>query len=256
MSIVVSVLISILTAVAYTSPLIERKMHDPYIVCHDPPPPAYALPLGYRTYQSSMDLCSAANGERGHNVGCFCSTSRGKLHCDSNVDPRLALATTEWFNRTNDHYASLMEFCDVACYCSDAASARLARESSQRNSLNRVSHPWPNPTATYIGSTNDTLDAEMVDNNQCGSDCSTQADCAGGPDGCLCKTQSEQYVPTKGMVMFAAACMISLGGKRAETSPCPCNGTYVSHTCCDAVDGIVQEPEHFKLGELLNTYQP
>ena len=50
---------------------------------------------------------------------------------------------------------------------------------------------------------------------------------------------------------FVAACIISLSGKREESRPCPCNATYVSHTCCDVEDGLVWEAGKFKLGELL-----
>ena len=253
MFISIFVILSILTAVAYTSSLIERKIYDPYIVCHNPPPPVYALPAGYlaQDYRTSMDLCSAANGQR-NNVGCFCSSSRSDLHCGEDLgDPILAKATTDWFDRTNDHTATLQEFCDIACYCSDPISAGLARSSMQRNSpLNRILNH--NNTQTFIGRIGES-DTEMASNSHCGNTCMNQADCAGGHDGCTCKTQSEQYVPGKGMVMFAAACMISLGGKREEQSPCPCNSTYVSQSCCDATDGIVQEPGHLKLGEVLNS---
>ena len=86
--------------------------------------------------------------------------------------------------------------------------------------------------------------------NQCGNSCSTNANCTGG-NGCTCKTQSQSYQPGAGTVAFAAACIISLGGKRDEPVPCPCNGTYVSHACCRVQDGMVWEREEFKLGELL-----
>ena len=88
-------------------------------------------------------------------------------------------------------------------------------------------------------------------NNQCGNNCTTNQDCtAGGAKGCLCSTQSEQYQPGKGMVMFVAACVVSLGGKRDGGRPCPCNGTYVSYGCCGVEDGMVWEGAEFKLGEL------
>ena len=69
----------------------------------------------------------------------------------------------------------------------------------------------------------------------------------------MCSTQSERYQPGSGTVAFVAACIISIsggGGKRHDTRPCPCNATYVSYGCCGAVDGLVWEEEHFKLGEL------
>lgn len=86
---------------------------------------------------------------------------------------------------------------------------------------------------------------------QCGNNCTRIADCKDTANGCTCRTQSEQYVPGKGTVMYAAACIVSLGGKREEQRPCPCNQTYVSDACCAATDGIVQEPTYLKLGELL-----
>ena len=240
-----------LTTIAYTSPLFERKIFDPYIICHNPPPPAYALPSGYssQNYPNSMDLCSAANGQRSQNVGCFCSSAYSDLHCDSDLaDATLAKAATPFFN-PSDEPESFLEFCELACYCADTKSATLARNSLQRNSqLNRVLNDHYDP----FSFTSDDDTANLISyNNQCGSNCSTNIDCAGGQNGCKCKTQSEQYVPGKGMVMFAAACIISLRGKREEQMPCPCNGTYVSHACCEVLDGTVQEPERFKLGELL-----
>ena len=197
-----------------------------------------------------MDLCSAANGQRSKNVGCFCSRSRSELHCDPELaDATLAEATMRHPNGTNGHIETFVEFCKVACYCTDTTSASSARIRIQRHSqLNRVLNNHYDPFL-FSDENNDSFPRLYY--NQCGDNCSTNTDCAGGQDGCTCKTQSERYVPGKGMVMFAAACMISLGGKREEQVPCPCNRTYVSHGCCEAPDGIVREPEHFKLGELL-----
>ena len=244
-------ILSTVTITARSSSLLLRKIYDPYIICYNPPPPFWALPEGYPSgqYRNTMDLCSAANGQRSKNVGCFCSSSHSKLHCDPALaDSTLAKATTRWFNQTNDHMETFEEFCEVACYCSDGLSAATAQNSNQTNSeLNRVLNDHYEPF--IFGDDNEPV--AMYSTNQCGKNCTSNTDCAGGPDGCTCKTQSEQYMPGKGMVMFAAACMISLGGKREEPTPCPCNATYVSHSCCRAPDGIVREPEVLKLGELL-----
>ena len=239
---------------AHASSLLERKIFDPYIICHNPPPPAYAFPPGYsgQDYPNSRDLCSAANGRRGSNVGCFCSSPFSELHCDPKLaDATLSEATTRHWNRTNDHRESFADFCYDACYCADTKSAAIAHDSLQRNSeLNRVLNGQYDPFP-FTNPPSDEVTRPVSLRNQCGSNCSSNADCAGLENGCACKTQNEQYVPGKGTVIFAAACTISLGGKREKQRPCPCNETYVSHACCGATGGIVQEPEQFKLGELL-----
>ena len=90
--------------------------------------------------------------------------------------------------------------------------------------------------------------------NRCRANCRTNKDCHlnSADDRCMCSVQSEQYQPGAGTVAFVAACILSLSGKREETKPCPCNGTYVSRTCCRAWDGLVWEAKEFKLGELID----
>ena len=41
------------------------------------------------------------------------------------------------------------------------------------------------------------------------------------------------------------------GGKRDVVLPCPCNSTYISHSCCGAKGGLVWEPAGFNLGKLV-----
>ena len=96
----------------------------------------------------------------------------------------------------------------------------------------------------------DTIPA--VQHDQCSKSCTTNHDCtSGGNTGCMCSVQFQQYQPGSGTVAFLAACIISLSGKRDESMPCPCNASYVSHSCCGSESGLVWEAENFKLGELL-----
>lgn len=105
--------------------------------------------------------------------------------------------------------------------------------------------------------------------NQCGSNCTSNADCGSGEKSdCVClAAQQSTYEPAVGVVAFVATCIISMassgngvvggaggGGKRSiDGSPaaCPCNSTYVSEKCCEVNDGMVWEGREFKLGELV-----
>lgn len=250
--------VCLLTPMARASTLLERKIYDPYIVCANPPPPIYSFPAGYSffDYPNTLDLCSAANGLRGRNVGCFCSNPHDEVHCDSDrADPTLAGTTlSSSQNGTLIHVESFLDFCNIACYCADAKSAARARTRPYRHAsgLDRVLNARPSPY-NHNSPPSDAATSPESFSTQCATNCTKNADCAGGENGCTCKTQSEQYVPGKGMVMFTAACIISLGGKREEQRPCPCNETYVSHACCGSPDGIVQESSQLKLGEVLVT---
>ena len=258
-------LLCLLTPVAHTSVLVERKKFDPFIVCHNPPPPAGTYPDGYsgRNYRSTMELCSAANGRRGKNMGCFCDSASSDLECDPALaDLALVAATATaaapWYwGETQGNLGILGDYCNTACYCEDEVIARSARTRINRDAgLDRVldnHHTRPHNQHTRPQSSDPsgtTSNRATSFTKQCGNTCLSNADCEGKVNGCTCKTQSEQYVPGQGTATFVAACIISLGGKREEQRPCPCNSTYVSNACCSAPDGIVQEPEHFKMGEL------
>ena len=258
-------LLCLLTPIAHSSVLLERKLFDPFIVCHNPPPPSHTYPDGYseRDYRTTMELCSAANGRRDKNMGCFCSSATSMLDCDAALaNPALAAATGTaapyWYwGETEGNLGILGDYCNTACYCEDEVIARSARGRINRDAgLDRVldnhhSRPHDHHTRPQLSNPSDAASNRATPfTKQCGNTCWSNADCAGKANGCTCKTQSEQYVPGKGTTTFVAACIISLGGKREEQIPCPCNSTYVSNACCSASDGVVQEPEHFRLGEL------
>ena len=94
--------------------------------------------------------------------------------------------------------------------------------------------------------------------NQCGNNCTSAKECivpVGENNTCTCQAYSSQYQPGAGTVAFVAACLVTLGGsggKREEKMPCPCNSTYVSHGCCDVLDGLVWETSKSNLGSLLS----
>jgi hypothetical protein len=264
-----SILINILlVSVVRAGYLSARKAFDPYIVCLGSLPGAdVGWPTNYSpdNYGGSLlSLCSAANGNAGANVGCICTTSAGELHCDAGVaDSNLYNAPPLTTGQT------FTELCKSGCYCQYQTGSLRA---IQFNRTNRPS-PWENPppnTATggaggsngassssTGGGPNPLANIANTYINQCGNNCTTNADCTGGSD-CTCRAQSQQVVPGAGAgvgtVQYLAACIIMLStgvpGKRDEAWPCPCNATYVSHGCCDAKDGMVWESWNNKLGEL------
>ncbi|KAI9757588.1 MAG: hypothetical protein M4579_003400 [Chaenotheca gracillima] len=259
-----SVILAQLSLVFGAPSLIPRKRFDPYIVCQgDVPGPAAGWPANYgpNNYTSNMDLCSGANGIPHINVGCICTTSQGQLHCDEDVaDPNLYYKQMTLFDTT------FPSFCMHACECAteddaaDLADNNAMLASVDIPSLN-VPSPWDTaaPLNTAASSMTEMSPIEATYQNQCGNNCTTAADCS--PDGgCSCSAQSSTFVPGAGYgagtMKYVATCLISLGGKRDEGFPCPCNSTYVSHACCGATDGLVWEGPQAKLGELALSDEP
>lgn len=249
------------------------QMFDPYMICNDatvlPPPPP-----GRPPFLDHLSLCSTVHGVPGMNMGCFCDHPYGQVQCvEAMGDPYLWSATTilvdaESRQRT---WVTLYDLCLNVCYCSSAAKGRAARNETgrlqkshsslvsetaeNRSSVERVSgNTIPSSSSKSHQGTDVQLEqSKLQDLHQmtCGTNCSSNRDCQGGADGCNCKIQEETYIMGKGTVAFLASCMISLGGKREEGSPCPCNTSYVSHACCGVESGIIWEDESFKLGELM-----
>ena len=83
---------------------------------------------------------------------------------------------------------------------------------------------------------------------KCNGTCEIGTDC---PDqDCSCKVTGERLELSLGYVEYFASCTARLL-KRDEQVPCPCNITYVSHSCCEAEVGLVWESSDMKLGELV-----
>ena len=187
------------------------------------------------------------------------------MHCEEAVaDPVL------WAAVSISDGSPFPQICEMACVCTNVGDARAGREegwqgeafvdgrwgthvegevaesSSGDDGANEVKAPGGGDAAPQYA-------APVAGvQNQCGGNCTGSGGCGDASSkGCMCLTQSEQYQPGEGTVAFVAACVVSLGGKRQEGRPCPCNGTYVSHACCGARDGLVWEGEEFKLGELV-----
>ena len=255
----------------------SMRTQDPYISCFGQVPNnSNGLPAGYspQTYYNPMQLCSALNGASNH-VGCVCATSReNSFRCHQRIaDPQLwsAVVTSSGKNFTT--------LCRESCECTNSRNAeedRLqadleyhygrGRQGNRNSSQDNYHDPGDGNYQVFQGAQEqgiehdqgwthaDTLNKDPVAKDQCGMNCTTNADCGVGGKGCMCSTQSEQYQPGSGTVAFLAACIISMAGslpRREENRPCPCNATYVSHACCGVADGLVWEGEEFKLGELL-----
>ena len=264
--------------------------HDPYIVCDmDGPRHNEGLPLRYsdQVYADLLTLCSYAHGAR-QNVGCFCAYTGRFVHCDeqfadaelwnANYRPenaatarRLESAVGRWGEIT------FPDLCRYGCECrSPRDQAQYFREAygdANYDALRGINGLMsPESTAggggevgggisgagTLAGSVQGAGNEVQVQ-NQCGGNCTTAKDCVGpegGAGACSCRGYSEQYQPGAGTVAFVAACLVMLGsgggggGKREEPLPCPCNSTYVSHGCCDVLDGVIWEPHSSNLGFL------
>lgn len=258
-------------------------MRDPYIACpgNHVPNNAQGLPTGFtpREYFNVMQLCSALNGQH-KNVGCACTSSQAhSFHC------YVEIADSELFQAIiTDSGKPFPIFCAESCFCTDSDTAARDRgdnlgdyhyhgademdaEYDDYADPSDPNHGINNPdTATAGGDPGNGWDkgevmnkdhatSGAVSHGQCWTNCTSNADCStSGEKGCMCATRSEQYQPSSGTVAFAAACIISMsgnGGKREEMRPCPCNATYVSHSCCGVDSGLVWEEERFKLGELV-----
>ena len=245
-------------------------------------------------YHNNLRLCSAAHGVPRRNVGCFCPYSRGDVICRHTIaDPGLWSAVVSWYDYGEEHY-DFPEWCRISCECVTEHQAEAENKgdinyyddefqflldangvlpnqpytgyssftntsSSGNNSADFAYHPpsSQNAPTDLLGKDPSGQDTRpSVLNDQCGDSCTTNKDCSSGRNSsCICSTQSEQYQPGTGTVAFLAACITSFSGKRGEGRPCPCNGTYVSYSCCGVEDGLVWEADEFKLGELLGQEQ-
>ena len=262
------IVLSVLCAIGETS-----RMFDPYIICNDnvamPPPPP-----GRSPFLNQLSLCSAVYGVPGENMGCFCDHPYSSLKCEEALgDPYLWSATTILVNEESRQrtWVTLFDLCFGMCYCSSAAKGRAARNETGR--LQKSHNPLPSKIISENGNAVDgsssstalstvlnqyDISDTLIEHSSlqspyqtaCGASCTRNADCQGVANGCSCKTEKESFVMGTGTIAFVASCMISLGGKREEDSPCPCNATYVSHACCGVESGIVWESESLKLGEL------
>lgn len=268
----------------------KQCTYDPYISC---PGPALGhfngLPEQYSetTYSSSLALCSGMHGAP-QNVGCVCTSSGGRLHCDESMaDSTLYNAPLTFRDGTiHDH-------CLGACYCMRTSfmTTRGAYEPeateqpmahSAIRSPNAPNTAGPNPFSDEAGRPFDFDNDRFrypfppptrgsVTSDQCGAGCTTNEDCEACAQGttsannytCRAAEQST-FNPAVGIATFVSICLRSalltgkMGmkveppGKRDLELPCPCNSTYVSHGCCAAAKGLVWEPAEAKLGELVD----
>lgn len=108
---------------------------------------------------------------------------------------------------------------------------------------------------------------------QCRSGPCSSASESCGSSSCRCIALQKSVIPSA-TTAFVALCLDALshrrrpgGRKRAVGGasddgfisdegvvdhPCPCNSTYVSHSCCDSKTGLVWEEPHQRLGELVD----
>ena len=244
---------------------------DDYIACiGDPPGPDNIYPAGRDVgqYNTNEELCSAVHGNT-NNLGCICPGPDALVDCSiaNGADPVLFNAPLSAAMRLARLY-SFRTYCQAVCSClsaDDAEAFRAGMISEQQVAELGATDPFAETVpagATFRGFAGRTPvnwpGAEAVESspdNQtplCAGACSSVgANCSAA---CECRVSSSTYNPATNQLLYAAACTLpfSLSGKRAEEAlPCPCNSSYVSHSCCGAYNGVVWEPREMKLGELM-----
>ena len=159
---------------------------------------------------------------------------------------------------------------DPSALDSESSSSDAGNDTNQADS---VADQQEN--AEQINST--TADAHSPGSQCSAGACSIGQACSG--TNCLCQVTAAQYVPGAGTSQYYAECGLRLNitspqtgpfseifgsssggsdgglkavkrGQSSEAPACPCNTTYVSHSCCDAESGIVWEAPELKLGEM------
>lgn len=251
---------------SFSLPVQGANIQDPWIQCPGPPPPQTAgYPAGRsaRDYATNLQLCSYVYGAT-YNVGCFCpDANAGFVTCDEQeADPALYHATP---NVGVLQASSFPLYCQQTCHCLDVEATtqqggvQASQESQQGNTAGQVGENLANTTIgnggdieLYNASTTSNSSSEYGQAEACSASCALNSDCS---TNCACKPQSQVYEPGSGIIYFNLACASSLGGRKRDSDsfPCVCNGTYVSHACCDAHDGMVWESEDMKLGQVLSS---
>lgn len=168
-------------------------------------------------------------------------------------------------------FANLCKF--QHCFCTTAELAAEWNAAGLRGNVNFVYAGGAlsgfnipagvQPVAMNAVGTNATNFAIAPELDICGGNCTGQADCSTeeGETSCGCIATSSMMGASLSDVVYSASCQASQstiagggrgGGRRdLEGMPCPCNASYVSHTCCSANDGLVWEAPEAKLGVLL-----
>ena len=253
----------------------RQTNYDPFIVCSGPRITRQdGLPLGYseETYSTALALCSLAHGAP-QNAGCSCISSGGRVYCDENV------ADSTLFNAwIQNGMMTIAGYCtNIGCYCRTMREEQNANSNTQTASASiNIASPLPsrvvNPLYDSTGPNpfRDIAGGFSTTDQSCGVGCRSDKDCQScAPDQITadkyhCRAaQQSKFNPTTGAATFFSMCLISastsslngknngIGGKRDVEFPCPCNTTYISHSCCGANDGLVWEPVGFNLGKLV-----
>ena len=158
------------------------------------------------------------------------------------------------------NYHSFFGWCQGHCECmTEVIAEEYTGETPSQQAQTNVTEdpdtimPWHAFNATTMDAIwNGTWVNATGNVHFCAGSCSSQDECTS--DDCICQVNSSTYVPRLGIVTYTSSCGSDLGKRDAsghhESLPCPCNTTYVSHSCCAAKGGVVHEPPEFKLGEL------
>ena len=214
------------------------------------------------------------------NLGCECSGPQRLPTCsEANADPIL------WQAELNDTlsaggWTSLRGECAANCWCAgDAVAQAYQSLTPQQQADDQTSVQFMNAVTgvgPYAGDAAGTFppddmsgteDVNMTDipsgsianlasnssfrpceNEQC----EVSTACPG--TNCECKVVGARFEPKTTTVEYIAACMLYVAGQlstRNEDVPCPCNASYVAHSCCSSPSGLVWEGLEMKLGELV-----
>ncbi|KAI9725325.1 MAG: hypothetical protein M1828_003340 [Chrysothrix sp. TS-e1954] len=267
------------------------QFFDDYIECFgDVPTEAAGWPQGRDPwdYRDNMDLC-AASGRHDYNMGCQCTGPGGITQClvDNGGDSVLLNARVR-SRAVVDGMISFHDWCKIHCICKKEEEAEeLDDETDAQRGISAddpitdppdqtgdlVTPPLPiglnlNTSAAianfraFRGHLNDSLSelnapyggvCNATSSCNLNTDCQVPDDSSALSKDCRCQIWGSQLDPATHAVRYWARCGLTfhLPHKRDEEVPCPCNGTYVSHACCDSRDGLVWEAPELKLGELV-----
>ncbi|KAI9725204.1 MAG: hypothetical protein M1828_003385 [Chrysothrix sp. TS-e1954] len=266
---------------------------DQYIVCLGPPPPIIAGWPAFRyraDYKDNYQLCATAAG-RPHHLGCFCGGPAGPPSCGLEFGADAILLNSPLNFRYANGFTTFLDWCKAHCLCMSQELHDLGTRHQQLASS--LSTPdlrdyWKNTTldnpdagslsfvggdgsaSTRVDLTGNTAGGSTGNDNpvSVGVDavehfldacpanqtCYTQTDCP-NRGSCACSIVSGSYLPRLNQMVYNRGCLSpELSVKRAEAMPCACNGTYVSHACCNTEEGLVWERPEMKLGELAEAH--
>ena len=234
-------------------------------MCYGTVPQAAAgWPIGRMPSQfvSNNVLCAKTFANQ-YTMGCVCPAPGAMPDCslDNGADPVLFNGVLHSF--FTGGYDSFLAWCLSVCTCLPEKEATEFHALSFQEQLDVVSRavaqqglPTFSTGNSQFGANSLSIpgDTNPADLDVCSGTCVAGTNCSG--DHCSCQVKASTYDPRSNTLKYLAGCIFNpsdlVGTKRDEQMPCPCNASYVSYSCCGAIEnGLVWEAPEMKLGELV-----